>query len=315
MLKPRSLVIVVCLWLLIAVTASAWEGHEIITAISLQEIEGLDVILEKTEYTYDDIDQSEYNPEFKIKYIYQDKEYITALDVLIGYSSEPDWGLDTNLELSKWQSLTGGSQGYRHQRYATLWGLVTIGVAPERAQHFYDLALLAYEQGDYYWAYRFLARSLHYLQDMGQPLHALPLPLPQIAFRHKFNIEETTVVASNVHFNLEAFVAHQMREEYDYYTLVLGGDYYDEIEDVNKAAIELNNQVREKAGHQYVLVTMIWPDVLKDEPVTIDHSIKLEHYDRKSMFRLFDIIDETLEETARYSRGLIIKFLEDTGQL
>lgn len=65
--------------------------------------------------------------------------------------------MDTDLNVSKFQKFTGGSQGFRHQYY-DIW-FIRLGQGPERAQYWFDLAEKAHEKGDDYWTFRFLARA------------------------------------------------------------------------------------------------------------------------------------------------------------
>jgi len=73
-----------------------------------------------TEYHYSDIDTEPYNPDFKI--LYKEGyigEQTSALEILSIYADEPDWDMDTNLKLSSFQKIIGGSSGWRHQYYIT----------------------------------------------------------------------------------------------------------------------------------------------------------------------------------------------------
>jgi len=104
---------------------------------------------------------------------------ISARQVLKAYSGEPDWGMDKGLDASKHQKLMGGtdatktsSQGFRHMSF--LYG--TMGEAPQRAQLMFNLGKKAIEKGHEYWGFRFVAWGMHYLGDMGTPVHTNMLP-------------------------------------------------------------------------------------------------------------------------------------------
>lgn len=104
---------------------------------------------------------------------------LSAKQVLAGYSGEPDWGMDKGLDASRRQGLMGGtdakqtsSQGFRHLSF--LFG--KLGQGPQRAQLFFDLGAKAIEKGHAYWGFRFVAWGLHYLEDMGTPVHTNILP-------------------------------------------------------------------------------------------------------------------------------------------
>lgn len=188
----------------------AWNGHRQIATHALSEVQGLAHVIEKTPYTYYAVDNDCYNPSFELKWLLKEEGEITPYHVLVTYAQEPDWGLDSNQKLHILQALTGGSQGWRHQRYTFLKGQIVFGIAPQRAQHFYNLAQTAYDAGDEYWAYRFLSRSMHYLQDMGQPLHTLPLPVRDLVYQYRFNLRNGGIVGANVHHNVESFILSQL---------------------------------------------------------------------------------------------------------
>ncbi|MFI5360380.1 MAG: hypothetical protein ACHQ49_00300 [Elusimicrobiota bacterium] len=125
---------------------------------------------------------------------------INAAKLLETYVVEPDWGMDQGVcelyacrkdELKHMYAGGKGliSQAFRHmywRDYQTA-GLgkhflrkVTprdgLGEAPARCQLFFDLSIRAAAAGHPYWAYRFLAWSMHYPQDVAQPFHASQIP-------------------------------------------------------------------------------------------------------------------------------------------
>ncbi len=143
-------------------------------------------------------------------------DMIDAGQILIDFSDEPDWGFDQKLDLSWMQTFHGGSQGYRHIYYPA-WtfhipmSMVAQGTAPERVEHFYGLAKQAFENGDPYWGFRFLARAMHYVQDMSQPYHARQFSWRQIIW---FNPYFGTVqVINNYHFAYESYHGNLFRLE------------------------------------------------------------------------------------------------------
>ncbi len=116
----------------------------------------------------------------EVKYALGEKQRpISAREVIAGYAGEPDWGMDKGLDAARDQKLMGGtdgkmtsSQGFRHMSF--LGGL--FGQAPRRAQLFFDLGARAIQKGHSYWGFRFVAWGLHYLEDMGAPVHTNMLP-------------------------------------------------------------------------------------------------------------------------------------------
>lgn len=206
------LVVLVLSWPL-SLPAYAWQRHDLVTEASIANLDWLklyDHIL-VTPYTYQDPDA--YDPHFQPSYLGPGiAHFTTARDILITYSDEPDWNMDTGLQLSGLQSLMGGSQGYRHQYYQFLFGLLHIGVAPSRGQHFYDMAQIAFNKGDRYWGFRFLARMLHYMQDVNQPYHTRPILYSWI-WESGFSLRYLVHLGKNLHFAYETYVAIHLLQQ------------------------------------------------------------------------------------------------------
>lgn len=172
---------------------------------------------------------------------------IPVADVLSKYSDEPDWGMDQGLfEADQYPelwddaySMMGGkekgtpSQAFRHMYWPEFsWTspLATfklpfgklgqpMGQAPERARIFVEWSLKAKAAGEDYWAARFLANAIHYLQDVGQPFHSTQTPTKKYllmpftkeqgrGFKH-FVLQITRVV-SYYHFAFEDYLSSLM---------------------------------------------------------------------------------------------------------
>lgn len=295
-----------------------WNGHETITLYALRnvpELSRFSRIMPKS-YSYEDIDKDKYNPKFEIKYVAgEGMGPLSALQILTSYASEPDWDLDTGLSIHPLQALTGGSQGWRHQRYLLFNGLVRVGAAPQRAAHFYELSLEAYKRGDFYWAFRFLARALHYVQDCGQPLHSLPIPERDLISRYKLNMERVQNIGKNVHYNLEAFIRYHLNSRTPKLMQAIEGKNYPEIDDVRQAASELNEIARGYAERQYRLTIEIWPRLEENREINLGRGDFTGAGPKEKVDDLLDIVAKTLQETAYYSRGLIHKFFHDISQV
>jgi hypothetical protein len=175
---------------------------------------------------------------------------IKAIDVLAVYSDEPDWEMDTELfgegqypELWKPEyAMMGGktgtaSQSFRHMFWRSLnfrepletlhlppeTFFRSMGTAPERARVFVTLARAAWGiPGLEYWALRFLADSLHYVEDVSQPYHASQLPTPKFLTLALFDrdrgsmkgvVQEVQNILSYYHFAYEDYVAREMQGE------------------------------------------------------------------------------------------------------
>ncbi|MCX5859129.1 MAG: hypothetical protein NT056_04435 [Proteobacteria bacterium] len=138
---------------------------------------------------------------------------ISALQILADFSDEPDWDMDIDVETGQVVDFMGGSQGYRHMYYPA--GTFHIpnpfmpqGKAPERAELFYEYAREAFSQGDYYWGFRFLARAIHYLEDLANPFHTVQLSTKFIMKEDFF--QGTIQNTKNYHFAYEDYVAFLM---------------------------------------------------------------------------------------------------------
>jgi len=187
-----------------------WNSHGLTLSYVLQNEGWLsqynDITI--TEYSYKDVDTAPVNPNFEIKYL--DGEIggkTTAVKILTTYADEPDWDMDTGLSLSKLQKLTGNAQGWRHQYYGL--GFIRLGVGPERAQYWFDLAKTAHEKGDDYWTFRFLARGIHHIEDLTCPYHTVPAPTG-IIFKYITRISKLMAMAINHHYNMEEYQGQQI---------------------------------------------------------------------------------------------------------
>jgi hypothetical protein len=175
---------------------------------------------------------------------------ISALDVLAVYSDEPDWGMDQELfddgqypELWRPEySMMGGkrgvpSQAFRHmywREWSPLQPLKTfrlplgkllepMGQAGERARIFIELARRAREKGEEYWALRFTANALHYLEDVSSLFHSTQTPSKRFVLMPLFNkqgrgfkgfVGQVTQVVSYYHFAFEDYIGYLMKEHF-----------------------------------------------------------------------------------------------------
>ncbi len=225
--------------------------------------------IEITPYTYEDIDQDEYNPEFVIKYVEGGiGEKVKASDILINYSDEPDWDLDTNLEINKLQALTGGSQGYRHMYFSVFGGLLKAGDAPKRANHFFEMSKIAFGKGDNYWGFRFAARAIHYLEDLSQPYHTYPAPL-DVLFKKFFNVKKLTVLVTNAHYGYEDFNGYLFKYKKDEFYSILPEVKTVKMDDIAKAAIKLSKEARKDFTLSYRETMKLFPVLGNDQELLI----------------------------------------------
>lgn len=124
---------------------------------------------------------------------------VSALEILVAASEEPDHGLDLGL----WQdnqthygaimgfgtqpfgnpALSYSSQapfhmGYFYESPVLYWaaGWLKRCYPEYRINTFLGLSRFAFSHGHSYWGYRFLGWALHYIQDLTQPYHATLAP-------------------------------------------------------------------------------------------------------------------------------------------
>ena len=256
------------LLLILETSAWGWGRHELLTTFVVEDVAWLKEwnTIQVTPFQkllpkafakdYKDTDflrQYQLNPTTKIILKHNEKEgtQVSASWILIHYVDEPDWGMDQNLDISPDQKFMGGTKGPTSQAFRHLywkkWSVSApwrtfhvppreMGQALKRAQTFYDLAQTAFEVKEPYWAFRFLAWSLHYIQDLGQPFHSSQLLTPKfIAWDSVFSFEtlikRTTQIISNYHFIYEDYVVFRIEEEIKnklkkYFISALKGDTF-----------------------------------------------------------------------------------------
>ncbi|MBA7546815.1 hypothetical protein ES705_39214 [subsurface metagenome] len=271
--KKISIYILLILSVLIlnSVNVFSWNSHFFYTELAIKNNDWINNFpeIEITPYTYEDIDQDKYNPEFVIKYVEGEiGEKVKASDILISYSDEPDWDLDTNLELNKLQTLTGGSQGYRHMYFSVFAGLLKAGEAPKRANHFFEMSKIAFGKGDNYWGFRFAARAIHYLEDISQPYHTYPAPL-DILFKKFFNVKKLTVLVTNAHYGYEGFNGYFFKYKKDEFYSILPEVKTVKMDDIVKAAIKLSKEARKDFTLSYRETMKLFPVLDNDQELLI----------------------------------------------
>ncbi len=271
--KKMSILILLILSVLAlsSINVFSWNSHFFYTELAIKNNDWINNFpeIEITPYTYRDIDHDEYTPEFVIKYLEGEiGEKVKASDILINYSDEPDWDLDTNLDLNKIQALTGGSQGYRHMYFSVFGGLLKAGVAPQRANHFFEMSKIAFEKGDNYWGFRFAARTLHYLEDVSQPYHTYPAPL-DVLFKKFFNVKKLTVLVTNAHYGYEDFNGYLFEHKKEEFYNLLPEVKTVKMDDVADSAIKLSKETRKDFTLSYRETMKLFPVLDNDQELLI----------------------------------------------
>ncbi len=268
---PILILLILSVLILSSINVFSWNSHFFYTELAIKNNNWINNFseIEITPYTYEDIDQDEYNPEFVTKYVEGEiGEKTKASSILINYSDEPDWNLDTNLNLNKIQALTGGSQGYRHMYFSVFGGLLKAGDAPKRANHFFEMSKIAFGKGDNYWGFRFTARAIHYLEDISQPYHTYPAPL-DVLFKKFFNVKKLTVLVTNAHYGYEDFNGYLFENKKEEFYNLLPEVKTVKMDDVVDSAIKLSKEARKDFTLSYRETMKLFPVLDNDQKFII----------------------------------------------
>lgn len=292
--------------------ALAWANHDLLTREILREVKWLNQYraIKVTPYAYAEQEKA-INPAYKPVYV--DKllgETTNAREIMIRYADEPDWGLDDGLSASPLQALTGGSKGYRHQSYHMANGVLKVGEGPKRAKAYYELARVAFRKKDPYWAFRFLARSVHYLEDMGQPYHTKPILWRQL-LDAKLDTKRLTTLATNLHYYYEAYVSYHLRKQaakgHGKWVGAIQDAKPADVFDAEAAAVALADFSNERAPELLDALDRFWPRRVKStkavQPIRVED---LEPAEPPSSFGTIDEITTLdLHVTSKMVRGLL----------
>ena len=321
MKKLKYLLVFVLIFLLLPLTSVfGWNSHGLTLSYVISDIDWLDKYdsITITPYTYSSYETEQTNPGFKIQYL-EGKvgDKTTAKKILAIYADEPDWGLDQNMNLSKLQMLTGGSQGYRHMYYKI--GFISVGTTPDQVNYYFNMAKIASMNDDYYWTFRFLARAIHYMEDITQPYHGVPGPT-SIVLRNIFSgISGLTLMCSNHHYALEDYQGYMVSNKDPAYISTLREDY--KVMDVSEVK-SLAYLTQYAASLNRARVRVLWPlenklfgDAINsktveyklnvDDIANFDKSIQSE-YDEAILYSLkyFNGFSRLLLEYAKVNLGL-----------
>lgn len=284
----------------------SWNSHYFYTELAIKNNYWINTFpeIEVTPYTYQEIDQDEYNPEFVIKYVDEEiGEKVKASDILIKYSDEPDWDLDTNLELNRIQTLTGGSQGYRHMYVSVFGGLLKAGKAPERANHFFEMSKIAFKKGDNYWGFRFAARAIHYLEDLSQPYHTYPAPLG-VLFKKFFKVKKLTILITNAHYGFEDFNGYLFQHKKEEFYGIIPQVKKVPIDDIVKSGIKLSKEARKDFTSSYRETMKIFPILNNDQEfLTLTEQEIIKAANSKEAQKLIDLMKKDILMGLGYLNG------------
>jgi hypothetical protein len=161
--------------------------------------------------------------------------------VLVIYSTEPDLLPDHDLVLHKRQKVTGGSHGWRHMQFKAFG--ITFGMAPESFRRHRDVAFQAFAQGNDYWGWRYLSRSMHYLADLGHPFHVKAAPSWFLA-RNILSFRNLFQTLSALHTGFEIYTEMRFRQGIGVFKEALMSGAYAGYASENQADAWLEEYIR-----------------------------------------------------------------------
>ena len=135
-------------------------------------------------------------------------EKIEPWKILILYCTEPDMHLDCDLNLHPSQKLTKGSHGYRHMQFKILGK--KFGITDQCLDYYKNASIRAKQQGNEYWAWRFLSRATHYCADLGHPFHVKVAPTA-VLIKSLFNLKKYFKIFAAAHNGHEVYTQNRFR--------------------------------------------------------------------------------------------------------
>lgn len=288
-------------------SALAWGGHKEVTYYAVKDIEWIKNYTEIkiTPFTYEDKDKRviPYDIPYKEGNIGGTTDAITILST---YCEEPDWGLDKGINSDFFRILERiglDSGSWRHGCWVMLDGLVKVGGAVERFLYNYNMSLQAFKNNDPYWGFRFLARCLHYLEDVTQPQHTYPVPF-RVILENLFDTRKIVQIASNHHFTLERYQGYQCRIGNPSFVKVLTSAEPIVINGIEELINEAIMKSYKKAEIIWSLQSKIYGEDI-DKPVEFNWYPGLET-DEALVTQYNNIILEQMQDLSSRVKGLLL---------
>jgi hypothetical protein len=306
----RDIIFLVSILLILIVTipkeAFAWGGHREVTYYVLKDIEWLKDFdkITITPYTYT---MDEDNPNYIVLYKEGNIGDTTdALTILTIYCEEPDWDLDKNVDSLIFRGMRCiglDSSHWRHGYWVISEGFIELGGAVERIEYFFNMSILAFKNNDPYWGFRFLARSIHYLEDITQPQHTYPIP-GRVILEYLFNINPLILVGMNHHFALEGYQGYNVRIGYPPFINAIINAQPIEIEDVRSFSREAALKSKREAPKVWELQSKLYGGKI-DEPIEFQWYPNIET-DETLKAQYDNIIIKQLSDLSSRVKGLVL---------
>jgi len=304
----------------------SWTAHDALTYYILSSyITKLSYDVEITPYIYSSFEKERVYNTIKLRlYDYTGESYVLESDmgifravfynappkdgkvpawqILVIYSYEPDLGMDSDLNLTSKQKFTGGSHGWRHMEYRL--GPLKFGEGSKSVLYFTKLSKIAQSLGDEYWKLRFMARAIHYFEDLGVPFHNLPAPLSEI-MRAITNFDKYAEKFTLYHFSYEYYVGYRLWNRYPRFVKAIEKTKPIKIVNLKRSIEDLMRYSRGK-------IDVVYKEVRKMLKVSSGHKIQslaevfVEEYIQSGKTeKLDEITEEILATVSSYIKGYI----------
>lgn len=222
--------------------------------------------------------------------------------VLSTFADEPDWGFDHSLfQIKEYgygkqpygKPMGESSKAPFHMQFShepwivrTFASEVTQGMVHQRVELFRRMAKFAKQTGHDYWAYRFSAWTIHYLQDLAQIYHSRAVPHGGFwyytNFMFSFGIigdskadikRKTTQLVANRHFIYEDFVAYGLETFYTKPTPLLkrfeaylnSGKAYQASKDMQSLLKNITKFANDHSGEMDEVIVKVFGDKYTDD--------------------------------------------------
>lgn len=238
---------ILAFFLAAAAPAAAWDSHGELTRLALSGLPAMaETVLPETLEEYlaavrypgglpAFLRDNQLNP--KASFVYRAGEGpgvpLPLLAAAATYADEPDWEMDNGLFQAypglwkpQYRYMVGAPEGLQTRAVRHMFwprgylsepaagGRVPVhnaeplGLAHERAERYFKLSRQAFAEGHHYWGARFLGWSLHYVEDLTQPFHAVQLPafeLLRFVPGGGIDLEKTTRTVAFYHLSVDGF--------------------------------------------------------------------------------------------------------------
>lgn len=318
--------IFICFIFFPVVTVFPWTAHDALTYYVVSSyLSRLPYEVEITPYIYKAFEKSrEYNTSKLKLYDYTGENYVPEEDmsifkavfynslpkdskvpawqILVVYSYEPDLGMDSNLYLTSKQKFTGGSHGWRHMEYRL--GPLKFGEASKSVLYFTKLSKIAKSMDDKYWHLRFMARAIHYFEDLGVPFHNLPAPLNEV-LKSITDFDKYAEKFTLYHFAYEYYVGYRLWNRYPLFVNAIVNANPVKITDLKKSINNLMNYSRQKIDEVYEEVEKMLSTKSKYKTRELS-SIFIEEYAQSGQTGKIDqLTAEILSTVSSYIKGYL----------